>query len=123
MSKNALKIWGREFELNVVFECYPGEEVLDSQRIAFEQISTTALIDSTLDSVKAYVQNTATSQIETPIDNIFKYVIPKSVFIPHSKKSSQIAIMCDYKFDSEHGIAIVFENGKYKEIGTKDIIL
>lgn len=123
MSKSILKIWERDFELNVVYECYPGEEVLDSQRRAFEQICTTNIIDTALDYVKAYVENTAASPIELPIDNIFKYVMPKSIFVPHNKKSSVIAIMCNYKFDAEHGIAVVFENGKYKEVGSQDIIL
>lgn len=123
MSKSVLKIWGQEFELNVVYECYPGEEVLDSQRAAFEQLCNTNNIDAALDYVKAYVKTTATSQVESPIDNIFKYVMPKSIYVPHNKKSAQIAIMCNYKFDTEHGLAVVFENGNYKEIGAQDIIL
>ncbi len=123
MSKSVLKIWEREFELNVVYECYPGEEVLDSQRLALEQICTTNIIDAALDHVKAYVKNTAASQVELPIENIFKYVMPKSIYVPHNVKSSVIAIMCNYKFDAEHGIAVVFENGKYKEVGAQDIIL
>lgn len=123
MSKSILKIWGREFELNVVYECYPGEEVLNSQRLAFEQICTTNIVDTAIDHVKAYVENTATSQVELPIENIFKYVMPNSLYIPHTAKSSVIAIICDYKFDTEHGIAVVFENGKYKKIGAQDIIL
>lgn len=123
MSKSVLKIWGREFELNVVYECYPGEEILESQKIAFEQIYNTDIVDEVLEHVKNYVMNTATSQIDFPIDNIFKYVMPKSVFVPHSKKAAKIAIMCNYKFNAEHGMAIVFEDGKYKEIGEQDIIL
>lgn len=123
MSKAVFEIWNREFELDVVYECYQGEEVLDSQRKAFEQLYNTNVIDTSLEFVKKYVENTADSQIALPIDNIFKYVMPRSIFVPHCKASSQIAIMCDYKFDIEHGIAVVFEDGKYKEIGTQDIIL
>lgn len=123
MSKRVFDIWGREFELNVIFECYPDEEVLSSQRAAVEQVCIPGVIDTALEYVKNYIKNTAVSQVELPINNIFKYVMPKSIFVPHSKKSSQIAIMCNYKFDAEHGIAIVFEDGKYKEIGTQDIIL
>lgn len=123
MSKSVLKIWGREFELNIVYECYPGEEVLDSQRVEFELLTTADTVDTALESVKRYVARTAGSQVDTPIENIFKYVMPKSVFVPHNKKSPSVAIMCNYKFDMEHGIAVVFENGKYKEIGTQDIVL
>ena len=123
MSNSVLKIWGREFELNVVFECYPGEDVLESQREALENLCNSSVIDETLSYVKEYVKYTAGSQVSLPIDNIFKYVMPKSIFVPHNKKSSKIAIMCNYKFDAEHGIAIVFEDGEYKEIGIQDIIL
>ena len=123
MSKSVLKIWGREFELNVVYECYPGEEVLDSQRAEFEKLNTSECIDAALESVKEYVITNAGEQVATPIENIFKYVMPKSVFVPHSKKSPSVAIMCNYKFDMEHGIAVVFENGKCKEVGTQDVVL
>lgn len=123
MSKSVLKIWGREFELNVAYECYPGEEVLDTQRAEFELLKTTDVVDSALESVKEYVIKTAGEQIEAPIENIFKYVMPKSVFVPHNKKSPSVAIMCNYKFDMEHGIAVVFENGKYKEVGIQNDVL
>lgn len=123
MSKSVLKIWGREFELNIIYECYPGDEVLDSQRVEFELLTSADTVDTALESVKRYVARTAGSQVDTPIENIFKYVMPKSVFVPHNKKSPSVAIMCNYKFDMEHGIAVVFENGKYKEIGTQDIVL
>lgn len=123
MSKSVLKIWGREFELNVVFECYPGEEVLESQRTALEQFCSTDAIDEALDYAKTYVKNTATSLVDSTVDNIFKYVMPKSIYVPHDKNAAKIAIMCNYRFDAEHGIAVVFENGKFKEIGTQDIIL
>lgn len=123
MSKSTLEIWGREFELNVIYECYPGEEVLDSQRAALEALIVPGVIDTSLDDVKAYVMSSSLNQVTSPIENIFKYVMPRSIFVPHSKKESHIAIMCNYKFDTEHGIAIVFENGVFAEIGPQDIVL
>lgn len=123
MSKIVLQIWGREFELSIVYECYPGEEILDSQRTEFELLTTADIIDTSLESVKEYVIRTASSQVDTPIENIFKYVLPKSIFVPHNKKTPSVAIMCNYKFDMEHGIAVVFESGKYKRVGTQDIVL
>lgn len=123
MSKCILNIWGREFELNIVYECYPGEEVLDRQKEATEWLDGGDLFTTVLEYVIQYVMKTAPSKIDSPIENIFKYVMPKSIFVPHSKKSPKLALMCNYKFDPEHGIAIVFENGKYKEIGEQDIIV
>ncbi len=39
-----------------------------------------------------------------------------------NKKSQSIAILYDYNYDSEHGLAVVFENEILKEIGPQDII-
>lgn len=123
MNKCLLNIWDRGFELNVVYECYPGEEVLDSQKAAAKWLDDSNLFAASLEHVKSYVMKTAAEQVDLPIKNIFKYVMPKSIFIPHSKNTPKLALMCNYKFDAEHGIAVVFENGKYKEIGEQDIVL
>lgn len=123
MNKCILNIWGREFELNIVYECYPGEEVLDSQKEVTEWLDGGDLFTTVLEYVTQYVMKTAPTKIDSPIENIFKYVMPKSIFIPHTNKSPKLALMCNYKFDPEHGIAVVFENGKYKEIGEQDIIV
>ena len=37
--------------------------------------------------------------------------------------SRVVAIMCNYKFDMEHGIAIVFKNEMFSKIVSQDIIL
>ena len=123
MNKCVLTIWGREFELNIVYERYPGEDLLDGQRIGVELLKTTDIADTALDSVKEYVIKTSGGQVAAPIENIFKYVMPKSIFVPHSKKAMRAAIMCNYKFDAEHGIAVVFEDGMFKQVGAQDVVL
>lgn len=123
MNKQVIYIWGRKFELDVIFECYPGETVLESQKQAFTQLCEAGVINSALEPVKAYVAANGASQVTLPIENIFKYVMPKRIFVPHTKKAARIAIMCNFKFDMEHGIAVVFEDGQLKEIGPQDIIL
>ena len=125
MSKCKINIWERSFELSVVYECYPGEEVIKSQREAFDMLKENmAAIAASLDAVKRYVHKTGSAQLsEDSFDNIFKYVMPKSIFVPHDKKHRIAAIMCNYKFDMEHGIAVVFEDGEFKKVGTQDIVL
>lgn len=125
MSKCKINIWNRIFELSVVYECYSGEDVLESQQEAFVMLQdNVSEIARSLDSVKEYVQKAGADQlVDSTIENIFKYVMPKSIFVPHTKKHRLAAIMCNYKFDMEHGLAVVFENGKFKEVGTQDIIL
>ena len=48
-------IWGRDFELKVVYDCYAGEEILPLQKDAFEEFSNNAeLLSSSLSDVKKY---------------------------------------------------------------------
>ena len=125
MNKRKINIWGRNFEISVVYECYPGEEVLESQQEAFAMLRDNMNeISGSLDAVKEYVHKTGAGQLaDSPTENIFKYVMPKSIFVPHTKKHRIAAIMCNYKFDMEHGLAVVFENGEFKKVGTQDIAL
>ena len=125
MSECKISIWYRVFDLNVVYECYPGEEVLETQREAFTMFKeNTEAISESLEAVKKYVLKTNAGLIaDESIENIFKYVMPRSLFVPHTKNHRTIAILCNYKFDIEHGIAVVFENGKFKMVGMQDIIL
>lgn len=125
MSKCKITIWDRVFDLSVVYECYTGEEVMESQREAFAMLEDNEkeIVDS-LSAVKKYVQKTGVGLLKDDgIENIFKYVMPKSIFVPHTRKHRIAAIMCNYKFDMEHGIAVVFENGKFKKVGTQDIVM
>lgn len=125
MSKYKINIWERAFELSVVYECYPGEEVMKSQKEAFDMLKENmAAIVESLEAVKKYVRKSGSAQLsDDSIDNIFKYVMPKSIFVPHDKKHHTVAIICNYKLDMEHGLAVVFENGKFKKVGTQDIVL
>ena len=125
MSKCKMSIWERKFELPLMYECYAGEEVLESQKEAFAMLEDNAKeLAGSLDQVKKYVKKTGAAQLAgDEIENIFKYVMPKSIFVPHSKKRRTVAIMCNYKFDMEHGIAVVFENGQFRKVGPQDIVL
>lgn len=125
MNKCKMSIWERRFELPLMYECYAGEEVLESQKEAFAMFEDNAKeVAESLDQVKKYVKKTGSVQLAgDEIENIFKYVMPKSIFVPHSKKRRTVVIMCNYKFDMEHGIAVVFENGQFKKVGPQDIAL
>ena len=125
MSKCKMTIWDRAFELSVVYECYPGEEVLESQRESFAMLEANGKeVADSLEAVKEYVRETSAGQLgEDCIENIFRYVMPKMIFVPHTPKHRIAAILCNYKFDMEHGIVVVFEEGKLKEIGPEDIAL
>jgi hypothetical protein len=124
MNKCKIMIWEREFELSVTYECYPGETVLDNQTEALAIFSAMAsAIEESKKDVESYIMNENPTEVGKSIDNIFKYVMPVGIFVPRNIKSRSVAIMCNYKFDPEHGLAIVFENELFKAVGTQDIIL
>ncbi len=117
-----ITIWGRAFKLDLVKQVFGDEQPTEIQEAA-----TNWLMDNkdVFDSVKEDVFKYINKEAEVPVssdENIFKYVVPKAVYIP-KKQNRVVALMCDYKFDFEHGMAIVFEEEKLKEIGVEDIIL
>ena len=120
-----ISIWGREFDLRVVFDCFDDEEVLPIQEQALESfLKADAAIEDSKKQVENYILNDDYAELETDsIDNIFKFVIPTDIYIPRTPETRTAALLCDDRFDEEHGIAIVFENERFKEIGTQDIVL
>lgn len=124
MNKEKLNLWNRDFELYVNYSCYPGETITDIQTTAAKEFcKDTSVVLASLDKVKAYIEKTSEAEIKADeIENIFKYIIPKSIFIPRVDRKV-VAVICNYKYDMENGVAVVFENGEFKEIGPQDIIL
>ena len=119
-----LLIWNREFDLRVIFDSYD-EEVLPIQEQALEAfLKSENTIQESKQQLEKYILNDEYAEIEgNSIDNIFKYVIPTDIYIPRTPETRTVALLCDYRFDEEHGIAIVFENEQFKEIGEQDIVL
>ena len=117
-----IKIWNRNFDLKVVYDCYTGEEVLDEQKEAFKKFaSEKKAIETSKRGVEKYCLSQNKDEIGADvIDNIFRFVMPESIFV---KRDCRVAIMCRYKFDLEHGIAIVFNDGKFITVGSQDIVL
>ena len=127
IKEQELIIWGRSFKLPIQFECYPGEVILPTQTTALEQMIANAPEELAVakQKVETYLIEQNPSQFSTNalIDNIFRYVVPKSIYLPHIAEHCMSAILCHYRFDPEHGLAIVFENGKYQKLGSEDIAL
>lgn len=117
-----VNIWGRKIDLEVVYDCYAGEEVLPVQKDSLELfISKNMAGNDSKNAVENYCLENNQAEIGADkIENIFKYVMPESLFV---KRDGRIVIMCNYKFDPEHGIAVVFEDGIVTAVGHQDIIL
>ena len=125
MSKIEINIWGRDFSLPVDYECYVGETIIPIQKEAFEKLiqhKAELLEDSS--AIKEYCLKKNGSDIqENEIRNIFRYVIPSGIYVLRDSEKRSVALMCNYRFDMEHGIALLFENEKLKKIGQQDMVL
>lgn len=118
-----LKIWGRDFNLKVVYDQYEGEEVLPIQTEALKLFINTSNKElATCDKLKDYCISQDGDRIGGTIENIFKYVMPESLFIKRDTKDHCVVLLCRYKFDEEHGIALFFRNEKLEKIATQDDI-
>lgn len=117
MRKVKKNVWGREFKLEVIFDAYAGEHILDVQRDALLKfLDSDNALDGTLEKVKKHCLEDENMMGCSAIDNVFKYVIPKSLFVERSNNTRKIVLICDYKWDLEHGLELTFENEKFKGI-------
>lgn len=124
MSKVKLEIWGRTFELSVIYDKCTGEEILESQKSAAEVFFEAAPYDQAKSKVEKYIAKQNKDKLpQTGVDNIFKYVMPKSIYVLRDSKVGDVAILCNYKFDMEHGLALIFSKGTLKSIDAQDSVL
>lgn len=125
IDKIQLSIWGREFTLPIVYECYSGETILKSQvESAKEFVKHVDIINSAKKLVEEYSKSQVESdETNTKKDNIFSYIKPECFYVKREKKQPKIALMCKYRYDEEHGIAIVVDCKGKVTVGSQDIIL
>lgn len=117
-----IKIWGRDFDLKVFFDVYEGEEILNVQEEALDSFVNAAdKLFASYEELEDYCIHKDGNLIGDSIENIFKYVKPESVYVKRSNMHT-VALLCNYRFDEEHGIALIYENEKLKYIGTQDDI-
>lgn len=123
MNKMKLNIWGREFELNVGYQNYPGEVITELQEKTLSTIGSIDFTEARIGVEKYITQHFATELGEDDLSNIFRFVMPKSILIMRSDDSRLFAIMCNYKLDMEHGIAIAYKNEAFVAAGPQDLVL
>lgn len=124
MNNITTTIWGRELVLDIVFNFFDGNEKNESQIKALSSfIENINQLDNCLSKVKEYCIENSNEQIKT-VDNIFKYVMPKSIYVINSiDEKRTVALLCNFKFDMEHGLAIIFKNEEFSEIGDQSLII
>lgn len=122
MQMQNLVVWGREISVKVVFDCYEGETVSSVQQEAFDEFLANP---SVWEEAKVQAERYCISENKVKdIQNIFQFVMPRSIYVKRTNDNSKVvAILCAYRFDAEHGLAIVFKDNVFDKIGPQDIIL
>ena len=117
-----LFFWGRQVKMSVRYECSSGEEVQIIQREAFQRIvSSPRMFDEALPALEEYILRRDGNEIGCVVKEIFEFVDPKVLFIKRSDFQRVVAIMLDYRFDPEEGIAILFEDERLVSIGPQNL--
>lgn len=121
MSKVKLNIWNRLLILPIYYECDSDEKVLDVQKEAVNSFvnNSRQLLKSDEEVVKYCLSDKKNTETQS-IQNVFKYVMPVSLLAKRSKKDHIVVLLCNYKFDIEHGLAVVFKNEKFLKITSQD---
>lgn len=120
-----VSLWGRELELKLYMDCCSDEEVLPSQYAALDAlVSSWQSVEDALDAVKAYcIENNGAEIEERPISNIFKYVVPQSLYVPRCESTRTVILLCAYRFDMEHGLGVEFANEALSRIDQQDMLI
>ena len=120
-----VSVWGRSFTLPVEYDCYEGEEVTEVQIQALKHFkSHTEWIEKSKRIVEDYCREQVMGDEDnTKKDNIFSYIKPECLFVKRDKDNPRIAMMCKYRYDLEHGLAVVFSSDGKVTVGIQDIIL
>lgn len=122
MNKAKVQIGDRMFELEIEYDCFEDEAILPMQEEAVMKFKSVPV--EVLEEVKRYCMDNNLNKLnEENISDIFRYVIPVSLYIKRDTEKRIVAIMCDYTFDMEHGLALIFENEEFMRIGTQSAVL
>lgn len=123
MNKLSKNIWGRNFELDVIYKVFDNAGATEVQEDAISKFNEIENLDDSLNHVKQYVlENDGKDNGIVSIDNIFKYVMPKCIYVP-KVKNRVVAVLCDYKFDPEHRMAVVYENEEFSFVGEEGTVI
>jgi len=124
ISELNISIWKRAFLLPVEYDCYDDEVVTDAQKSAAKMLT---MHPEWIVSAKAQIERFCREEVladseNNKKDNIFSYIKPDYLFVKH-EDHPRVAIMCKYRYDPEHGLAVVFSADGSITVGPQDIIL
>ena len=118
-SRVSISLWGKDVELDVVFDCYEDEEILAAQSKSINGLLTSwDSVEGAAKEIAAFIRK----NYGVDVSDVYDYIEPRKLFVKRVY-NRVVALMCTSTLDPEHGFAIVFENEKLRAIGAQDIVL
>lgn len=120
-----INFWERDFNLPIKYDCYEGESVLKEQEeLVSAFLDNKDWIENALPKLVKHCKKDVMADKENKKkDNVFSYIKPHYLYVTREGDNSRIALMCKYRYDPEHGLAIIFDKKGKVEIGNQDLIL
>ena len=120
-----ITIWGRDFELPVRFDCFENETITAKQKQALETLLLSSyLIENSKQKVENYCKEQVDSDdANTQKSNIFSYIKPLYIYVTRDEPHAKVSIMCNYRYDLEHGLAVTFLQDRSIIVSDQDSIL
>lgn len=120
-------VWGRDKELSINYDVYSNEKVTDKQKAAAKEIlSNKEFFKEAKSALERYCKDDIKNDPDNKanMDNIFSYINPKSIYVTREREGKDpiVGLMCNYRYDPEHGLVVMYKDGKYI-VGMQDIIL
>lgn len=124
--KKTYNIWGRDLDIDVIFECYGKDSVTEAQVATFNKFERDSgkYFNEAYVVLEKYVIEKYTDCLDNGrIDNIFKYIVPRELFFKqYTEDKDCFGLICHFKFDQENGIAVRFVGEKITKVGPEQII-
>ena len=118
-----VSIWGRPFDLKVSYDHFD-DDVIPSDMVEARDrmLASWDSVEAALDDVKKYCLEHNGDEVEQlygtrSIDNVFRIAVPDCLYVLPSLDERKVALMLNYRFDLEEGLALLFANEALVSIG------
>lgn len=119
-----LVIWGKMISLPVEYSDSVKMGTAEKTAISIKEFSFNSadITNKSITAVKSYVNKSAEAIGETVTGNLFDYITPHMMLVGIDEGSTNIALLCGFKYDPEHDIAIIFREQLFVEVGSQDLV-
>lgn len=128
MNEVTIPLWGRVFSMRVEFDHYDDDVIPAKMESALDTfLDHLQDVQNSQDKLKEYCIKQDADELvklfgKAEIEDVFDVVMPDCLFVLRPEGHRRIALMLDYRFDIDEGLALLFVDEKLKSIGTQSSV-